>query len=59
MHNVDVLTRQGVSVDKLDNVVVGNRKDIPCYYFYSKIGAISIEGVDVLKCAKYSLAMMC
>lgn len=53
--NADLLTRQDISVDDLVDVVLGNRKYMPCLYFYNKIDTITIEEIDELARMPHSI----
>ena len=46
--NAEVIVREDVTVDQFIDVVLGNRKYLPCLYVYNKIDAISLEEVDKL-----------
>ncbi|PVU91026.1 hypothetical protein BB561_004595 [Smittium simulii] len=44
--NAEVLVRDDVTIDDFIDVIVGNRKYLPCLYVYNKIDQITIEEVD-------------
>ncbi|RKP19886.1 developmentally-regulated GTP-binding protein 2-like protein [Rozella allomycis CSF55] len=46
--NVEVLIREDATVDEFIDVLVGNRKYVPCLYCHNKIDQITIEEVDAL-----------
>ncbi|ORY90742.1 P-loop containing nucleoside triphosphate hydrolase protein [Leucosporidium creatinivorum] len=46
MHNMDVMIREDITTDQFVDVVLGNRKYVPCLYCYNKIDAVSLEEVD-------------
>ncbi|KAH7104741.1 developmentally regulated GTP-binding protein, partial [Auriculariales sp. MPI-PUGE-AT-0066] len=48
IHNADVMIREDVTIDEFIDVVIGDRKYIPCLYVYNKIDAISLEQMDKL-----------
>ena len=48
MHNAHVVFRGDYDVDKLIDVIEGNRKYVKCVYVYNKIDTISIEEVDAI-----------
>eukprot|EP00158_Paraphelidium_tribonemae_P005929 Partr_v1_DN27590_c1_g2_i1_m30517 putative developmentally regulated GTP binding protein 2 len=46
--NADVLAKEDCTVDEFIDVVLGNRKYLPCLYCYNKIDSVTIEEVDKL-----------
>ncbi|PKI82533.1 hypothetical protein MVES_003485 [Malassezia vespertilionis] len=48
IHNCDIMMRQDITVDQFIDVVLGNRKYVPCLYVYNKIDRISMEEMDKL-----------
>ncbi|GAA6044269.1 hypothetical protein JCM8097_004325, partial [Rhodosporidiobolus ruineniae] len=59
MHNADVMIREDISTDDLIDVILGNRKYVPCLYVYNKIDAISLEEVDRLARQPYTVVISC
>lgn len=53
MHNADIMFREDVTIDQLVDVLMGNRKYVPCLYCYNKIDQISLEGAVVLFASKF------
>ncbi|OMJ25965.1 Developmentally-regulated GTP-binding protein 2 [Smittium culicis] len=52
--NAEVLVRQDVSIDEFIDVVVGNRKYLPCLYVYNKIDQITVEQLDIIAREDYT-----
>ncbi|KAK4051298.1 Ribosome-interacting GTPase 2 [Microbotryomycetes sp. JL221] len=46
MHNADIMIREDITTDDLVDVILGNRKYVPCLYCYNKIDSVSLEEVD-------------
>ncbi|KAI9140737.1 P-loop containing nucleoside triphosphate hydrolase protein [Paraphysoderma sedebokerense] len=59
IHNAEVLIREDCSVDDFVDVVLGNRKYLPCLYAYNKIDQISIEEVDNLARQPNTVVLSC
>ncbi|GAA6005308.1 hypothetical protein JCM10207_002933 [Rhodosporidiobolus poonsookiae] len=59
MHNADVMIREDISADDFVDVILGNRKYVPCLYVYNKIDAISLEEVDRLARQPYTVVISC
>jgi hypothetical protein len=54
IYNAEVLVREDCTVDEFIDVILGNRKYVPCLYCYNKIDAISIERVEELASRPFS-----
>ncbi|GAA6048086.1 hypothetical protein JCM3770_000184 [Rhodotorula araucariae] len=59
MHNADVMIREDVSTDDVIDVILGNRKYVPCLYVYNKIDSISLEEVDRLARQPNTVVISC
>ncbi|BGO88651.1 Ribosome-interacting GTPase 2 [Rhodotorula toruloides] len=59
IHNADVMIREDISTDDLIDVILGNRKYVPCLYVYNKIDSISLEEVDRLARLPHTMVMSC
>ena len=57
--NADVVFRGDYSTDEFIDVVVGNRKFMPCLYVYNKIDQISIEEVDRIARQPHCVVISC
>ena len=44
----ELIIREGISVDTLIDVIVGNRKYLKCLFVYNKIDQLSLEELDAL-----------
>lgn len=54
IYNAEVLVREDCTVDEFIDVILGNRKYVPCLYCYNKIDAISLERVEELASRPHS-----
>lgn len=59
IHNADVLFRDNYTVDDFIDVVMGNRRFVPCVYAVNKIDTISISQVDFYAHCYHTVAMSC
>jgi len=59
IHNCDVMIREDITVDELIDVLLGNRKYMPCLYVLNKIDGISLEEVDRLARQPYTVVISC
>ncbi|KAF5384695.1 hypothetical protein D9757_006246 [Collybiopsis confluens] len=59
LHNCDVMIREDITTDEFIDVLIGNRKYIPCVYVYNKIDSISLEQVDKTARSSQSLVISC
>ncbi|KAJ3985409.1 developmentally regulated GTP-binding protein [Lentinula detonsa] len=59
LHNCDVMIREDITTDEFIDVLIGNRKYIPCIYVYNKIDSISLEQVDKIARSSKSLVISC
>lgn len=59
MHNCDVMIREDITVDQFIDVVLGNRKYVPCLYVYNKIDGISMEEMNRLAHEPQSVVISC
>ena len=57
--NCDVLIREDVTVDDFIDVIVGNRKYMPCLYCFNKIDQITIEEVDRIAHQPNTIVISC
>ncbi|CAK8675986.1 unnamed protein product [Clavelina lepadiformis] len=57
--NADVVFRGDYTTDEFIDVVVGNRKYMPCLYVYNKIDQISIEEVDRIARQPHCVVISC
>ena len=57
--NADVVFRGDYTTDEFIDVVVGNRKYMPCLYVYNKIDQISIEEVDRIAHLPHCVVISC
>ena len=57
--NADVVFRGDYTTDEFIDVVVGNRKYMPCLYVYNKIDQISIEEVDRIARLPHCVVISC
>jgi uncharacterized protein len=48
IHNAEIVVREDATVDEFIDVILGNRKYIPCLYVYNKIDQTTMEEVDRL-----------
>ncbi|KAJ1919125.1 Ribosome-interacting GTPase 2 [Mycoemilia scoparia] len=55
--NAEVIVREEVTTDDFIDVIVGNRKYLPCLYVYNKIDAISIEEIDRIARKEHSIVV--
>ncbi|KAJ3823511.1 developmentally regulated GTP-binding protein [Lentinula raphanica] len=59
LHNCDVMIREDITTDEFIDVLIGNRKYIPCVYVYNKIDSISLEQVDKIARSPKSIVISC
>ncbi|KAJ3850582.1 developmentally regulated GTP-binding protein [Lentinula lateritia] len=59
LHNCDVMIREDITTDEFIDVLIGNRKYVPCIYVYNKIDSISLEQVDKIARTPQSLVISC
>ncbi|KAK7468578.1 Ribosome-interacting GTPase 2 [Stygiomarasmius scandens] len=59
LHNCDVMIREDITTDEFIDVLIGNRKYIPCLYVYNKIDSISLEQVDKLARTPHTVVISC
>ncbi|GAA6007973.1 hypothetical protein JCM11491_006561 [Sporobolomyces phaffii] len=59
MHNADVMIREDINTDDFVDVILGNRKYVPCLYVYNKIDSISLEEVDRLARQPHTCVISC
>ncbi|EEB92000.1 hypothetical protein MPER_09553, partial [Moniliophthora perniciosa FA553] len=59
LHNCDVMIREDITTDEFIDVLIGNRKYIPCLYVYNKIDSISLEQVDKLAHTPNTVVISC
>ena len=59
IHNAEILIREDVTVDQFIDVVLGNRKYIPCLYCYNKVDQISIQEVDRIARRPHTVVISC
>ncbi|KAG9120866.1 hypothetical protein FRC07_003419 [Ceratobasidium sp. 392] len=59
IHNCDVMIREDITVDEFIDVLLGNRKYIPCLYVYNKVDAISLELMNELAHQDHTLVISC
>ncbi|WFD04221.1 Ribosome-interacting GTPase 2 [Malassezia obtusa] len=59
LHNCDVMIREDITVDQFIDVVLGNRKYVPCLYVYNKIDRISMEEMDRLANQPCNVVISC
>ncbi|KAG7099579.1 hypothetical protein E1B28_001409 [Marasmius oreades] len=59
LHNCDVMIREDITTDEFIDVLIGNRKYVPCLYVYNKIDSISLEQVDKLAHTPNTLVISC
>ncbi|KAF8334126.1 developmentally regulated GTP-binding protein [Cantharellus anzutake] len=59
IHNCDVMIREDITVDELIDVLLGNRKYIPCLFALNKIDGISLEEVDQLARQPHTVVISC
>jgi len=57
--NADIVFRNDYGEDELIDVIVGNRKYMPCLYVYNKIDQISIEEVDRIAHQPHCVVISC
>nr|CAB3239978.1 developmentally-regulated GTP-binding protein 2-like [Phallusia mammillata] len=57
--NADIVFREDYGEDALIDVIVGNRKYMPCLYVYNKIDQISIEEVDRIARQPHCVVISC
>ncbi|CEQ40275.1 SPOSA6832_01873, partial [Sporobolomyces salmonicolor] len=53
------LSHSQISTDDFVDVILGNRKYVPCLYVYNKIDAISLEEVDRLARQPHTVVISC
>lgn len=59
LHNCDAMIREDITTDEFIDVLIGNRKYIPCLYVYNKIDSISLEQVDKLAHTPNTVVISC
>ncbi|TFK57637.1 developmentally regulated GTP-binding protein [Heliocybe sulcata] len=59
LHNCDVMIREDITTDEFIDVLIGNRKYVPCLYVYNKIDAISLERMDQLAREDHTVVISC
>jgi len=59
IHNCDVMIREDITIDEFIDVLLGNRKYLPCLYVFNKIDSISMEELDRLANLDHSLVISC
>ncbi|KAK7058366.1 Ribosome-interacting GTPase 2 [Paramarasmius palmivorus] len=59
LHNCDVMIREDITTDEFIDVLIGNRKYVPCLYVYNKIDSISLEQVDKLARTPNTVVISC
>ncbi|KZP32270.1 developmentally regulated GTP-binding protein [Athelia psychrophila] len=59
LHNCDVMIREDITLDEFIDVLIGNRKYMPCLYVYNKIDAISIEQMDKIAREPNTIVISC
>jgi len=59
IHNCDVMIRDDINIDEFIDVLLGNRKYLPCLYVLNKIDGISLEEVDRLARQEHTLVISC
>ncbi|KAG8688094.1 Developmentally-regulated GTP-binding protein 2 [Ceratobasidium sp. 423] len=59
IHNCDVMIREDITIDEFIDVLLGNRKYVPCLYVYNKIDAISLELLNELAHQDHTLVISC
>eukprot|EP00123_Amoebidium_parasiticum_P001625 comp12769_c0_seq1/m.7896 comp12769_c0_seq1/g.7896 ORF comp12769_c0_seq1/g.7896 comp12769_c0_seq1/m.7896 type:complete len:368 (-) comp12769_c0_seq1:44-1147(-) len=59
LFNAEVLIKEDCTADDLIDVIVGNRKYLPCLYVYNKLDQITIEEVDRLAREPHTLVICC
>ncbi|PPQ64745.1 hypothetical protein CVT26_002689 [Gymnopilus dilepis] len=59
LHNCDIMIREDITTDEFIDVLIGNRKYLPCLYVYNKIDAISLEQVDKLARQPNTVVVSC
>lgn len=59
LHNCDVMIREDITTDEFIDVLIGNRKYIPCLYVYNKIDAISLEQMNKLTHEDHTVVISC
>lgn len=59
IHNCEVIFRDDHSADDLIDVIVGNRRYLPCLYVYNKLDQITLEEVDRLAREPMSMVISC
>ncbi|KAE9410656.1 P-loop containing nucleoside triphosphate hydrolase protein [Gymnopus androsaceus JB14] len=59
LHNCDIMIREDITTDEFIDVLIGNRKYVPCVYVYNKIDSISLEQVDKIARSPQSLVISC
>jgi small GTP-binding protein len=57
IHNADIIVKEDITVDEFIDIVLANRKYIPCLYVYNKIDQTTIEEVDRLARLPYSIVI--
>eukprot|EP00124_Ichthyophonus_hoferi_P004768 Ihof_evm2s571 gene=Ihof_evmTU2s571 len=57
--NADLIFKEDATADDLIDVIVGNRKYLPCLYVYNKLDQITIEEVDRLAREPYTVVISC
>ncbi|KAJ1310150.1 hypothetical protein OPQ81_006895 [Rhizoctonia solani] len=59
IHNCDVMIREDITIDEFIDVLLGNRKYVPCLYVYNKVDAISLELMNELAHQDHTLVISC
>ncbi|KAL1670759.1 hypothetical protein GGF50DRAFT_93732 [Schizophyllum commune] len=59
LHNCDVMIREDITTDEFIDVLIGNRKYVPCLYVYNKIDSISLEQVDKIAREPHTAVISC
>ncbi|KAJ8084388.1 Ribosome-interacting GTPase 2 [Marasmius tenuissimus] len=59
LHNCDVMIREDITTDEFIDVLIGNRKYVPCLYVYNKIDSISLELVNKLAHTPNTVVISC
>jgi len=59
IHNCDVMIREDITVDEFIDVLIGNRKYMPCLYVLNKVDGISLEEVDRLARQPHTVVISC
>ncbi|KAG8731055.1 hypothetical protein FRC12_019912 [Ceratobasidium sp. 428] len=59
IHNCDVMIREDITIDEFIDVLLGNRKYVPCLYVYNKVDSISLELMNELAHQDHTLVISC